>query len=55
MNPHLVESAAKAQLEDRYRSAERRRLAGGGLARRFGSADGPSRQRRLRPFRAVIS
>jgi hypothetical protein len=54
MSPHLVESAAKAQLDDRYRSAERRRLAGQGLVSRSASAAGPARHRRLRSFRAVV-
>lgn len=38
MSPHLIQSAAKAQLEDRLRSAERRRLVAQSRAPRSASA-----------------
>jgi hypothetical protein len=55
MSPHLIQSAAKAQMDDRLRSAERRRLAAHARARRSASV-APSSARRLplRSLRAVF-
>jgi hypothetical protein len=55
MSPYLIQSAAKAQMDDRLRHAERRRLAALTRARRSASAARPSGRRLgLRSLRAVF-
>ena len=55
MSPHLIQSAAKAQMDDRLRSAERRRLAAPARAPRPTSAARLSGHRlRLRSLHAVF-
>jgi hypothetical protein len=55
VSPHLIQSAAQAQIEEHLRSAQRRRLAADARARRRTSA-APSHDRRrgLRSLRAVF-
>lgn len=43
MSPHLIESAAKAQIDDRLRHARRRRVAAEARVRRSASVPQPSR------------
>ena len=55
MSPQVVQSVVNAQIEDRLRSAERRRLAA--QARALGSAPGARSSGRrfgLRPLRVVF-
>lgn len=55
MSPHLIQSAAKGQMEDRLGSAERRRLAAQARARGTASAARPSGRRLgLRSLRVVF-
>ena len=55
MSPHLLQSVAKARMEDRLRSAERWRLAAQARPRRPASDVRPSGRRLgLRSLRAVF-
>jgi len=54
MSPHLIQAAAKAQIEDRLRSAERRRLATHARARADSAARPGGRSLGLRSLRAVF-
>ena len=54
MSPSLIQSAAKAEIDDRLRSAERRRLAAQARARRSRSAQPNARRLGLRSLRAVF-
>jgi hypothetical protein len=55
MSPHLIQSAAKTQMDDRLRSAERKRLAAHARAPRpVSAAQSSGRRHRLGSLRAVF-